>query len=213
MKTLPVYFCFLLLLSGPTFADEPIDLLASDVFSDWQPHSFKGETRYDLINWNQQSVLKAQSQKAASGLYLVKKIDLYQTPYLNWSWRVDLPLPPLTEQSKSGDDFSARVYVIIDGGWLFWRTRAINYVWSSQPKLHEPWPNAYVGRRAMMIPLRSRLDEVKIWYHEKRNILQDFATLFGEQPRYIDAIAIMTDTDDSQTEALSYYRQIYFSAD
>ena len=31
--------------------------------------------------------------------------------------------------------------------------------------------------------------------------------------RYIDAVALMTDTDNSKSEATAYYRNIYFSAD
>ncbi len=206
-------FLLLLSLSRLGFTSDSKDLFAPEFISQWQAHRFNGATRYDFIDANPPTVLRAESQGSASGLYLMKKIDLLQTPYLNWSWRVDKPLLELAEQNKSGDDFSARVYVIIDGGWWFWRTRAISYVWSSQANIHSPWPNPYVGRKAMMIALRSGQDQPKTWYHEKRHILQDFETIFGEHPRYIDAVAIMTDTDDSQTEALSYYRQLYFSAD
>ncbi|MEN8711598.1 MAG: DUF3047 domain-containing protein [Arenicellales bacterium] len=34
---------------------------------------------------------------------------------------------------------------------------------------------------------------------------------FGDQIRYIDAIAIMTDTDNSKGEAITYYSDMYFS--
>ena len=64
-------------------------------------------------------------------MFKKKRIDLHQTPYLNWRWRVDKPLHALDEKTKSGDDYGARIYVVIDGGLFFWNTKAINYVWAS----------------------------------------------------------------------------------
>ncbi|MDZ4154108.1 DUF3047 domain-containing protein, partial [Methylicorpusculum sp.] len=34
---------------------------------------------------------------------------------------------------------------------------------------------------------------------------------FGEDIRYIDAVAIMSDSDDSQGKVTAYYGDIYFS--
>ena len=63
----------------------------------------------------------------------------------------------------------------------------------------------------MMIALRSSSDQTGTWYSEKRNILADLQHQFGEDIRYIDAVAIMTDTDDSSGKVTAYYGDIYFS--
>jgi hypothetical protein len=50
-------------------------------------------------------------------------------------------------------------------------------------------------------------------YAEKRNILADLKQFVGEDIRYIDAVAVMTDTDNTNSKATAYYGDIYFSKD
>ena len=75
------------------------------------------------------------------------------------------------------------------------------------------WPNAYAGANGemTMIALRSSADQKGKWYSEKRNVLADLKHQFGEDIRYIDAIAIMSDSDDSHGHVSAYYGDIYFT--
>lgn len=186
------------------------DFSASSL-DDWQSKSFKGNTEYQIIFLDQQKVLQAKSNGSASSLYKEIQIDLKKTPYLNWSWRIDKKLPITNEQSKQGDDFAARIYLVIKGEWFFWQSKAINYVWANHSHINQSWENPFAGKSVMMIATRSNKDLSKHWYTEKRNVLEDFKNHFGEDIRYIDGIAIMTDTDNSASAAQSYYADIYFS--
>ena len=98
--------------------------------NDWQTKSFQGETRYRLMAQDGRRVLFAESQGTASGLYREIPVDLNRTPWLNWSWRVDRVLSGVDERSKAGDDYPARVYVVVSGGAAFWKTRSLIYVLS-----------------------------------------------------------------------------------
>ena len=172
---------------------------------------FLGKTDYQIVRLENQSVLKAESHSSASGLFKAQRIDLLKTPYLNWRWRIENNLGDINEQRKSGDDYSARIYIVVDAGWAFWKTKAINYVWSSQAEKGKIWPNAFAGTNAMMISLRTSSDKQGVWYNEKRNILIDLKQQFGEDIRYIDAIALMTDTDNAKGDAIAYYGDIYLT--
>ena len=133
-------------------------------------------------------------------------------PLANGTWRhYEIVTKILDETKKQGDDYAARVYIVIDGGMLFWRTRALNYVWSSKMQPGTAWDNAYAGPNVRMMALRNGIHGLGKWYAEKRNVRQDLQQQFGEDIRYVDAIAIMTDTDDSSAEALAFYSDIYFS--
>ncbi|MFK5947981.1 MAG: DUF3047 domain-containing protein [Methylococcales bacterium] len=191
----------------------PISNFSSGNLNDWKTKVFSGVTRYQIIKLDNIFVLSAESHSSASGLYKEQRIDLYKTPFLNWRWRIANRLPRLNEQSKSGDDFSARIYIVVKGGWAFWRTKAINYVWAENTRKGVIWPNAFVGKKAMMVAQRSAKDKIQTWYQEKRNIRQDFKDIFAADIQYIDAIALMTDTDNSRTDARAYYADIYFSAE
>ena len=190
----------------------PVSNFSDNSMTEWKPKIFNRPTAYTIVQQGDRKALKAVSRDSASGLYREIRIDLDKTPYLNWSWRIKNRLGTMDEKSQKGDDFSARVYVVISGGAAFWRTRALNYVWSANATKGDQWPNAFVGERAMMLALRSTSDATNQWFDEKRNVKNDLQALFGESIRYIDAVAIMTDSDNSDGEATAWYGDLYFSA-
>ena len=215
-RKITVFFIVTMLLSVSILAEEKGERLIIGSFSSgsldhWESKKFKGQTRYQLIDLAGTRVLKAVSADSASGLFKVQRIDLQKTPVMNWRWRIENRLADINEQAKSGDDYAARVYVVISGGLTFWRTKAINYVWASTSSKGKIWPNAFAGNHAIMIALRSSNDQTGTWYTEKRNIFADLKQQFGDDMRYIDAVAIMTDTDNTQGKVTAYYGDIYFS--
>ncbi|WP_282111130.1 DUF3047 domain-containing protein [Shewanella algicola] len=186
----------------------------------WQAKEFSGKSIYSVEQHKGQMALKAISQNSASGLVLEKKIDLIATPYLNWSWLVEQTLSPLDERSKAGDDFVARVYVVIDGGFMVWNTKSLNYVWSSNQDKGLVWNNAFAGSSVKMMSVRGQQSQLGRWYDEQRNVYQDLIDTFGDKGsqkanrkayQYIDIIAIMTDTDNSGKDAETYYGDLFFS--
>ena len=181
--------------------------------ANWKNKEFKGQTGYRLIKIDDLQVLEAESNAAASGLFFEQRIDLQKTPILNWRWRIEKPLVNPDEQIKDGDDFAARIYVVVSGGLVFWNTKSINYVWASTAPKEATWPNPFAGDHVMMIAVRSTADKIGTWYTEKRNIRADFKKLMGDAIQYIDAVAIMTDTDNAKGHAKAYYGDIYFTAD
>ncbi|MBD3608952.1 MAG: DUF3047 domain-containing protein [Gammaproteobacteria bacterium] len=188
-----------------------VPVLSLPNLNDWQAEYFSRKTSYQLVTIDNQRAIKAISQGTASGLVRKLEVDLTRTPYLNWSWKVDAPLHGLKESSKQGDDYVARVYVIISGDVFFWRTRAISYVWASQQPKYSNWPNAYTDK-SQMIAMESGAALSGQWVTERRNVLEDIKKLHGINPTHIDAVAIMTDTDNSKQSATAWYGDIYFSA-
>ena len=177
----------------------------------WNERRFAGHTEYRLVELDGNTVLHAQSQASASGLYREMGIDLQHTPFLNWSWRTEQLFEGNDEQTRAGDDYPVRVYVVFSGGVRFWRTRAINYVWSSHQPLGSEWPNAFTGN-ARMIAVNAGSEGLGEWQHLQRNVLEDYRRLFGETPRRADAVAIMTDSDNTGQSAEAWYGDIWFSS-
>ena len=93
--------------------------------------------------------------------------------------------------------FVARVYVITAHPIFFWRSRAICYVWASHVPTGTSWVNPYT-EGIKMLALRSADDPVQRWATESRDVRADFMRLFGEAPSRIDAVAIMTDSDNTE---------------
>jgi Protein of unknown function (DUF3047) len=217
-NSLKIIWLWLLLATIPSLADGQKNQIVIGNFSagaltGWKAKEFKGQTQYQLTKIDGLQALKADSDAAASGLFFEQKIDLEKTPVMNWRWRIENRMGKIDEQAKSGDDFAARVYVVKSGGLVFWKTKAINYVWASTSPKDKTWPNPFAGDHAMMVAVRSSSDETGTWYSEKRNVREDFKQLTGEDIKSIDAVAIMTDTDNAKGKATAYYGDIYFTAE
>ncbi len=178
----------------------------------WQHKEFAGKTDYQMITLDGERVLQAKSNGGASGLFNELRVDLRKTPIINWRWRAEKSLSGLDEHSKQGDDYVARIYIVVSGGMLFWNTKALNYVWSSNQALDSQWNNAYTAQ-AKMLAVETGVKNLGQWRSYQRNVAKDLQALFGEEIEYIDAIAIMTDTDNGKGEALTYYGDIYFSTE
>ncbi len=176
----------------------------------WQSKVFVGETVYSLKNEGSRTALHANSSATASGLYREISIDLVKTPILNWVWKVDNVLTGNDERARAGDDYPARIYVVFSGGLAFWRTRAINYVWSNQQPIGSNWFSAFTSN-AGMIAVESGVDRIGHWVGESRDVIADYRQLFGEEPGQVDAVAIMTDTDNTGAAATAWYGDIWFT--
>lgn len=192
-------------------ADRYIGEFSKGKLGDWKAEEFDGETEYLIVEDGGTKVLQASSRASASGLVKKGRIDLWQTPYLNWRWKIGNRLPTRNESSKEGDDYPVRIYLIIDGGLRFWKSKALNYVWTRGLAKGSTWPNAFAANNVVMMSLRDEKDEVGVWKNEKRNVLEDLQTLVSPRIRYIDGIAIMTDTDNTNSFVNAFYGDIYFS--
>lgn len=195
----------------------PADVLGATaaVPEGWRAVSFQGHTRYQFDS--SADCWRADAQASASGLVREKDVDLGRTPWLHWRWRAPaIPDWPShngqqgsNERGKGGDDFLARVYVI-KKGWLPWRTRAINYVWSRHNPVGSHWHNPFTNQ-AMMVVVQGP-GGAGAWHGFSRNVAADFKHFWGLDVKAVDAVAIMTDTDNTGVEARACYQLPGFSA-
>jgi hypothetical protein len=181
--------------------------LPTDII-EWTTREFQGRTRYELVRKNDRPAIHARCDNSASALYLERRIDLTATPILQWSWLVETTLPgEFDETGRAGDDYAARLYAVIDGGWRAWRTRAVNYVWATHQPEGASWDNAY-ARQARMLAVRSGEDDTGRWHTQRRNLREDFRTLHGRDVDHVDGLALMTDCDDTGATVEAWYGEI-----
>lgn len=197
----------LLLAALPAAADP--GLFSVSGLRGWIPQTFhdKAATEYRLAG----GVVEARCSAGASGLIWEERVDLSRTPLLSWRWRVDRVFADVDERAKSGDDFPARVYAVLDGGWRVWRTRSLVYVWASRAPAGSDWPSAYTAQ-AHVVALRSGGAEAGQWREERRDLRADFQRYFGLDLDHVDGIALMTDCDDTGGAAVAAYGDIRLEA-
>ncbi len=187
-----------------------IPVLMNADLEGWREWTFSGATEYTPVVSQGRPAIKAVSDAAASGVYRGIRIDLGKTPILHWNWRVENTLGAIDETRKEGDDYPARIYVMVAHPLFFWKTYALTYVWSSARPAGSAWPNAY-SDGARVIAVRSGDAGLGEWHGERRDVREDFKRYFGKDVRYTTAVAVMTDTDDTGKQAVAYYGDIWFS--
>lgn len=168
-------------------------------------------TEYVAVEVGGRVVVTGRSIDANRAMLREIKVKEPRVANLRWHWRVRGELPEaIDERSKNGDDFAARIFVVFETSIIPARTRAINYVWSVNEAPGEVFPSPYT-RHVAHIVLRdeSGADESNTWRHEQRDVLADYEKFFGESPREISGIAIMVDTDNTDSRAEADYSQLF----
>ncbi len=198
---------FLALSPSPAHAaSRVIDDFETGLAPGWKVKEFKGLTSYTVVADGGGKVLRAESKGTASGLVYAIDYAPADYPILTWRWKVANIVAAGDETVKRGDDYAARVYVIFPH-WLFFKTRSINYIWANKLPKEAFLPNAFTGN-AIMLAVESGPKRVGEWIGERRNIVDDYRRLFGEEPPPVGAIAIMTDTDQTGSTATAWFDDI-----
>jgi len=177
----------------------------------WPTRSFAGQTDYSLVTQAGQQVLRARTDGQASAKYLEHEIDLSETPYLGWCWKVSNVYAGLDETTKAGDDYPARVYVVDSTGLLPWQVEVVNYVWSNNQPVGSQWVNAFTDR-ARLLALQSGAAQAGQWVAEVRNVRKDFVRLFGSRPDELVGVALMSDGDNAGGDATAWFAGLRFSS-
>jgi hypothetical protein len=183
-----------------------------DEFETLKVKKVKGETTWSLGSNENGNFIKAEAEGKGSGLGKEVKIDLSKTPFINITWKVEKDLSGIVENNKKGHDYAARVFVIKKTGSTPLSNRAINYVFSSNNDVGENWPSPYT-KKSIDYVLSSTKNNLNTWVTVKANVKEDFMKLLGIDVLDISGVAIMTDTDNSKLKAISYYQDIYCSAE
>jgi len=198
---------------------------------EWEPLTFKNiprHTDYALVKDGGQTVLKAVSRAAASGLIRKITIDPKEYPVIAWRWKVSNIYRKGDVTQKSGDDYPARLYITFvyqpdKVGFLeklkyetakliygeYPPGGALNYIWDSKAPVGTTVPNPY-SDRARMVVVESGAGRLNQWVEEQRNLLEDYQKAFGTPPPPISGVAVMSDSDNTGEAATAYYGDIVF---
>ena len=216
MKIIAKILIIIIIISGPSFADKVnIFKFTETELSELEVRKVRGadnKTEYSVGSNNNGNFLKAVADNAASGLGKKVKIDLNKTPIINITWKVEKDLAGIKENTKKGHDFAARVFVIKKTGATPLSNRAINYVFSSNNSVGFNSPSPYT-KKSIDNVLATTEENLNKWVTVKANVKEDFKRFHNLDVDQLDGLAIMSDTDNSKMKTVTYYQNIYFSAD
>lgn len=144
---------------------------------------------------------------------------------LRWEWKVDSVLEDGDARRKSGDDYAARVYVNFDvrNSLSYWEqaklgvfetfygqnipSRSVNFIWANRIDRGTIVPSPYT-EYTRLVALRSGGDSTGEWVSESINVEKYYEKIFDEEYKRPHSVAIMTDTDDTQSSSRACYRNL-----
>ncbi|GEM_PF-380464 len=186
------------------------DLSREGALKGWEEKIFKGRTSYTIEKDSGISCIRATSNNAASALYCKVKLDPKKNPVISWKWKVSkFPVKSMAEslENQKEDDYAGRVYVIFLAKF-FLNSKVIEYVWAENIPAGTNGTSS-LSKNIKLIVVRSGPDKKGEWISETRDIISDYRMMFGQMPEHdVGAIAVMTNTDNTQTSAEALYGDI-----
>ena len=187
---------------------------------------FKKNTIYRLENYQGRTVLNANSKTSASGLAVKLRPRQVTNLLLQWEWKAINPIVKADNADVYADDAPLRILVAFDGNksklplkekMNFEMANLISgqempyatlmYIWSGKSPVDTIIPNAHTSRIKMIV-VDSGWDNLDQWHKHQRDLAADFKRAYGEVPGEIIGIALLTDTDNTKSEARAYYGDI-----
>ena len=184
-----------------------------NALKEWKEKIFHGRVLYAVTPRDPAGYLTGKSQKTSSGLFYLIKFSPKKYPYLSWRWKVDQFPSKSRENDRSRkswierDDYAVRFYVIFPA-MIFTNTRCLEYVWSEDLPQGTILTSPFF-KNIKLVVLESGKEKIGEWVEEERNIFEDYKAAFGRFPSGgVGAIALMTDSDNTQSSAEGGYSDI-----
>lgn len=172
----------------------------------WKSRGGDGTEVY-RVRSNGEAYLEARAINSAVAIGKKFEYDLKEYPFLIWQWRV-LGLPQGgDERYKETGDSAAAVYVIFEGRF---RPDNIKYVWSASLPAETTTESPYSSKTKIVV-LRNQSLPLGTWVSERVNVYADYKRLFGKEPKKVQAIGLMSDSDNTNSTAIAHYRGIRVS--
>lgn len=185
--------------SGALFGETKKEDVYYRILQEDNNHYLNAKTKGSAVNFGREAKLMYRGREIKASLRLFQK--------LRWRWRVhDLP-EGSDETDDDKNDSAAGVRLIIGRSRLNpLAGKSLKYIWS------ETLPKGTVisSRRQHMVVLRSGTDDLGKWVWEEVNAYQDYRRLFGGDPRPVDLLGVLTDSNNTETVVAADYDDITF---
>lgn len=216
-------------LSIPRFSAAPPDGRLPPGWAPYVIRKDKRPTRYEAVPSDRGTVLRARAERAATGAYTRTARVLEPGTRLRWSWRTDALIDEADVTDYDLDDSPARVALSFDGDKSLFGFRdklfydkvklftgvdlpwaSLMYVWDAQAPVGAIVSYKHTSRIKYLV-VESGTDGLGRWRSYDRDLLEDFERAFGERPRRLDAVGVLTDTDDLGATAETLYGDLAFA--
>ena len=194
----------------------------------WEVVKIPGKvpTQYSVVRLSDRRSLMASASSSASMLRKELRIEPAQLNELSFSWQIQKLIDGADMAQRDQDDSPVRLVLAFDGdrcqfspknAMLSELTHALTgqpmpyatlmYVWCNQRPVNSVIQNPRTDRIRKIV-VETGAGRLNQWITYERNIRADYEKAFGEPPGALIGIGLMTDSDNTRSQAQAWYGPI-----
>jgi hypothetical protein len=226
-------FLFTVVFTGILGANEAKESREIDTFTSsgqagqldgWQSFDSDLEECYEIGKEEDNFYLKARTKDRGSIIAKECNYSLKEFPVITWRWRALMFPEGADERFKRSGDSVAGIYIIfpslINPGKLTsklgfkvpvpdsMKPECIKYVWSASLPIGTVIDSPYASKTKIVV-LQNGASPLNTWITEEVNVYDDYRKFFNKEPDEVQAVGILTDADDTSSEAMADYDDIF----
>jgi hypothetical protein len=155
--------------------------------------------------------LKSRDDHSTIARDITGKVNLKETPILEWTWKATTLPTGGDLRRKETTDIAAQLYVVWPRFPALLRSRIIGYVWDATTPADTIVKSQKTGTVTFVV-MRSGSKDLGKWLTERRNVAEDYTKIFGEAPDDPGAVTISIDSNDTHSAGESFMGPIVFRA-
>jgi len=197
-------------------------------FDTWQHYPLPGKqaTEFSFLRVDGRPAVAAQATSSASMLRHRMRIEPAELGRIRFSWNVPQLIDAADMALSEADDSPVRIIMAFDGDRSRFSMKnammsELSHAITGEPlpyaTLMYVWCNTRPSDSVIVNPRTDRIRQMVVesgaqglsrWHFYERNIRADFERAFGEPPGALVGIGIMTDTDNTRSNARVLYGQL-----
>ncbi|MEO8279681.1 MAG: DUF3047 domain-containing protein [Ideonella sp.] len=193
--------------------------------SRWTHLSFPGKraSRYAPQRKDGRDALMVSAVSSASMVRRQVRVEPEALGRLQFSWLVPGMIDAADMTRRESDDSPVRLILAFEGDRSTFSAKdamlselaeaitgeplpyaTLMYVWSNRRPIESVIINPRTSRIRKLV-METGPDKVGRWLNYERDVRADFVKAYGEQPGALLSIGLMTDTDNTRSEASAWY--------
>lgn len=194
----------------------------------WHSRTFPGKkaTLYTAATLDGREVVYGDSQNSASMMRQKFRIEPDAIGKISFAWKVPQLIPGADMGLRDHDDSPVRVMLAFEGdrGRLSMKDAMLSELARTLTGEEMPyatlmyvWCNSRAPGSLVTSPRTDRIRSIVVesgpkhlnqWLDYRRDIQADFELAFGEKPGALIGVAIMSDSDNTQSETRAWYGEV-----
>jgi hypothetical protein len=228
-----ILFLFIFIFAGILGANEERESREIDTFTSsgeageldgWNSFDSDLDECYEIGEEDNNFFLKARTKDRGSIIAKACNYSLREFPVMSWRWRALMFPEGADERFKRSGDSVAGIYIIfpslINPGSFSnklgfkvpvpdsMKPECIKYVWSASLPIGTVIDSPYASKTKIIV-LQNETSPLNTWITEEVNVYDDYRKLFNKEPDEVQAVGILTDADDTSSEAMADYDDIF----